>query len=144
MVSEPVGEFVAIEPASGKIEHKALLGIDGGIDLGAVEYQERLHGGMPDALVAIDKGVALNQRHTQRRGLLRESGVQLITTERGLGLGDCRLQRTEVPNAGRPTGRLEEAAVAELRSAAAVVLTPSRSEEAFPYAALDALAAGVS
>jgi len=89
MVSEPVGQFVAIEPASGEIEYKALLGIDGGIDLGTVEYQERFPGGMPDALVAIDKWVALNQRHTQHRGLLRERGIQVITTECGLGLGDC-------------------------------------------------------
>ena len=109
MVSEPVGQFVAIEPASGEIEYKALLGIDGGIDLGTVEYQERFHGGMPDALVAIDKWVALNQRHTQHRGLLRERGIQVITTECGLGLGDCGLQRTEVPDAGRAPGRLEEA-----------------------------------
>ncbi len=33
MVSEPVGQFAVIEPASGAIEYKALLGIDGGIDL---------------------------------------------------------------------------------------------------------------
>src|SRR3989442_5458381 len=61
-----------IEPASGQIEYKALLGVDGGIDLGTVEYQECLHGGMPDTLVAIDERMALSQRETQRRGLLSE------------------------------------------------------------------------
>jgi hypothetical protein len=76
MASEPVGQLAAIEPASGEIENEAFLGIDGGIDLAAVQYQECLHGGMPDALVAIDERVALNQRKTQRRGLLSESGIQ--------------------------------------------------------------------
>jgi hypothetical protein len=42
MLTEPVGQLAAIESACGEIEHKALLGIDGGIDLGAVEYQECL------------------------------------------------------------------------------------------------------
>ena len=55
------------------------------------------------------KRVALNQRQTQRRGLISERGVQVTTTERGLRLGDCGLQRTEVPDAGRAPGRLEEA-----------------------------------
>jgi hypothetical protein len=36
MVSEPVGQLAAIEPTSGEIDYEALLGIDGGIDLGAV------------------------------------------------------------------------------------------------------------
>src|SRR5206468_9142982 len=111
MVAEPVGQFAPIEPASGQIEYKALLGVDGGIDLGTVEYQECLHGGMPDTLVAIDERMALNQRQTQRRGLLSESGIQVTTTERGLGLGDCGLQRTEVPDAGRAPGRPEEAPI---------------------------------
>src|SRR2546422_2224788 len=109
MLTEPVGQLAAIESACGEIEHKALLGIDGGIDLGAVEYQERLHGGMPDALVAIDERVALNQRQAQRRALINEGGIQVNTIERGLGLGDGGLQRTKVPDAGRATSRLEEA-----------------------------------
>src|SRR5439155_20667503 len=93
------------------IEYEALLGIDGGIDLCTVEHQECLHGGVPNALVAIDERVALNQRQAQRRGLVSESGIQVTTTERGLRLGDCGLQRPEVPDAGRAAGRLEEAPV---------------------------------
>ena len=58
MLTEPVGQLAAIESACGEIEHKALLGIDGGFDLGAVEYQERLHGGMSHPFVAIDERVA--------------------------------------------------------------------------------------
>ena len=43
----------------------------------------------------------------------------------------------------RFTGPISEAELARLRARAAVVLVPSRSDDAFPYAALDALAAGV-
>src|SRR5438477_497860 len=89
MVSEPVGQLAAIEPVSGKIEYEALLGIDGGIDLCTVEHQECLHGGVPNALVAIDERVALNQRQAQRRGLVSESGIQVTTTERGLRPRRC-------------------------------------------------------
>ena len=109
MLTEPVGQLAVIEPALGEIEHNALLRIGGSIDFAAVEDEEGLHGGMPDALVAIDKRVALDQRQTQRRGLLRDSGIQVSATERGLGLGDCRLQRAEVPDAGRAACRLQEA-----------------------------------
>src|SRR5207249_10011945 len=106
MVAEPVGQFAPIEPASGEIEYKALLGVDGGIDLRTVEYQECLHGGMPDTLVAIDERIALNQRQTQRRGLLSESGIQVTTTDRGLRLCASGLQLTELPDAGRSPDRL--------------------------------------
>jgi len=106
---EPVDQLTTIEPAPGEIEYEALLGIDGGLDLPAVEHQECLHCGMPNALVAIDERVALNQRQTQRRSLVSKSRIQLSTTERGPGLGDCRFQRPEVPNAGCAAGRLEEA-----------------------------------
>ena len=64
---------------------------------------------MPDPFVAIDERVALNQRQTQRRGLLSESRIQVTTIERGRGLGNCGLQRPEVPEAGRASGRLKEA-----------------------------------
>lgn len=43
----------------------------------------------------------------------------------------------------RFAGRLDRAALAEVRRRAGVVLVPSRSEEACPYAALEALADGV-
>jgi glycosyltransferase involved in cell wall biosynthesis len=41
------------------------------------------------------------------------------------------------------TGRVDPGTLAELRRGAGVVLVPSRSEDSFPYAALDALADGV-
>ncbi len=61
MVTKPVGQVRPIDPASGKIKHEPLLVIDAGGDLGAVEDEEGLHGGVRDALVAVDERVVLNQ-----------------------------------------------------------------------------------
>jgi hypothetical protein len=101
MVSEPVGEFAAIEPPSREIEYETLLGIDGGIDLRAVEYQECLHGGMPDALVTINEGVSLNQRQTQSRSLLGESGIQSLPPNVALGwaTADSSAPKSRTPGA---------------------------------------------
>jgi hypothetical protein len=55
--------------------------------------------------------VDLKQGQTQRCGLLSESGLQVTTTECGLGLRDCRLERTEVPNAGRAACHVQEASM---------------------------------
>jgi len=109
MLTQPVGQLAVIEPARREVQHDLLLRIRGGIDFAAVEDQESLHGGMPDAFVAIDERVALNQGQTERCGLLSESGMQVTTTKRRLGLGDCRLQRPEVPDARRSACRLQEA-----------------------------------
>ena len=101
MVSEPVGQLATIEPPSGEIEYQALLGIDGGIDLRAVEYQECLHGGMPDALVAIDKRVALNQRQTQHRGLLGDTRYKSPPPNVALGwaTADSSAPKSRIPGA---------------------------------------------
>src|SRR5574341_884241 len=109
MLTEPAGQLAVIEAACGKIKHDALLLIGGCIDFRTVEDHEGLQGGMPDALVAVDERVALNQGQTQRCGLLGESGIQVTTTERGLGLGDCGLERSKVPDASRAACRLQEA-----------------------------------
>jgi glycosyltransferase involved in cell wall biosynthesis len=71
----------------------------------------------------------------------RAAGVPLVVTGEGPDLPRLRAlaQAADV----RFTGRLDPAALAELRRGAGVVLVPSRWEEPCPYSALDALAAGV-
>src|SRR5436309_6604428 len=108
VLTKPVGQPAVVEATCGEIEHEVFLRIGDGIDLVTGEDEESLHGAMPDALVAIDERVALNQGQTRCRGLLGKSGVQVTTTECGFGLGDCRLKRTEVPNAGRAACRRQE------------------------------------
>jgi glycosyltransferase involved in cell wall biosynthesis len=71
----------------------------------------------------------------------RRAGVPLVVA--GDGPDSARLKELAAGAEVRFTGRLTENALAQVRARAGVMLVPSRSEEAFPYAALDALAAGV-
>jgi glycosyltransferase involved in cell wall biosynthesis len=71
----------------------------------------------------------------------RAAAVPLVIA--GDGPDRVRLQALAEGADVRFTGRLEQRALAELRAGAGVVLIPSRSEEACPYAALDALADGL-
>ena len=92
VLTKPVDQMAAPDPTSREIEDQAFLVIDGGVDLAAVEDEERLHGGVPNTLVAIDKRVALDQRETQRRRFLNQRGLQIDAPEGRLGLGGRRLK----------------------------------------------------
>ena len=61
MLTKPVDRVAAPDPVSREIKDQVFLVIDGGADLGAVEDEERLHGGVPSTLVAIDTRVAAMQ-----------------------------------------------------------------------------------
>jgi len=71
----------------------------------------------------------------------RAAGVPLVIA--GEGPDRERLHGLAVGGDVRFAGHLEPGALAQLRRRAGVVLVPSRWEEPCPYAALDALAAGV-
>jgi glycosyltransferase involved in cell wall biosynthesis len=71
----------------------------------------------------------------------RAAGVPLVIA--GDGPDEPRLRRLAAGADVRFTGLLRPDAMAELRGQAAVVLVPSRCEEACPYAVLDAFAAGI-
>jgi glycosyltransferase involved in cell wall biosynthesis len=70
-----------------------------------------------------------------------QAAVPLVVA--GEGPDEARLRRVAAGADVRFTGRLEPHALADVRRGAAAVLVPSRWEEPCPYAALDALAAGV-
>ena len=101
MLTKPVDQVTASDAAGCEIEHEALLVVYAGIDFAAVENEEDLHGGVSDAFVAIDKGVALNQREGERSGLLNQRGIQIAATERGLGLADrgSSTPKSRIPDA---------------------------------------------
>ncbi len=71
----------------------------------------------------------------------RAAGVPLVVA--GEGPDEARLRGLAAGGDVRFTGLLSGEALTQLRARAGVVLVPSRWEEPCPYAALDALAAGV-
>ena len=70
MLTEPGGELTSIDPTSGQIEHEALLIVESGIKVHAVQHETRLHGGMADALVPVDERMVRDQREAEGRRLL--------------------------------------------------------------------------
>src|SRR3990167_3113786 len=111
MATKPVGEGTAGGPAGGEIEHEALLVVHRAIDVRAVQDQTRRHRRMCHALVAINERVALHQREAKRRSFLSERGIQVDTAERGFGLSDSGLKRSDIAGARGAAGRFEEAAM---------------------------------
>ena len=71
----------------------------------------------------------------------RAADVPLVIAGDGPDRG--RLERLGMQSAVSFVGHVPQGELERLRSGAGVVLVPSRSHEAFPYAALDALADGV-
>jgi len=65
---EPVDQLTAPDPTRSEIEHETLLVVDGSVDLGAVENEDGLHGGVSSAFVAIEERVALDQRERPASG----------------------------------------------------------------------------
>jgi glycosyltransferase involved in cell wall biosynthesis len=71
----------------------------------------------------------------------RATGVPLVIA--GTGPDHARLEQLAAGADVRFTGRLGPEPLAALRAGAAAALVPSRSEEACPYAVLEAMAAGL-
>lgn len=71
----------------------------------------------------------------------RDAGVPLVIA--GSGPDRARLEGLAAGAPVRFTGHLAPAALADLRAGAAAALVPSRSEEACPYAVLEAMASGL-
>jgi len=70
MLTQPVDKVGSIDTASGEIQDESFLIVDRGVDLRAVENEKCFHGSVPYSLVAIDKGVVLNQREAERCRLI--------------------------------------------------------------------------
>ena len=71
----------------------------------------------------------------------RAAGVPLVIA--GIGPDESRLRRLAGDGDVRFTGMLARDELARVRTAAALVLAPSRSDDACPFAVVEALAAGV-
>jgi hypothetical protein len=112
---QKIQKFGSVQPAGGQMHHDAFLIIDVGIDLGAVQNEERLHGGMADALVPVDEGVVLDQGEAKGGRILSQRRVQVGPVERRPGQSQGRFQRSEIANPSRTARGLEESPV-KLRS----------------------------
>ena len=66
---------------------------------------------MTDALIAINKGMILNQRKTQTSNLQQKVRIQIETTKGLQRLGEGSFQQAEIPDSSRTTALLNEAAV---------------------------------
>lgn len=56
VLTEPGGELPSVDAAGRQIQHDAFLFIKAGVNLCAVQHEERLRRGMADALVPSTKG----------------------------------------------------------------------------------------
>ena len=111
MLTQPVDKVGSIDTASGEIQDESFLIVDRGVDLRAVENEKCFHGSVPYSLVAIDKGVVLNQREAERCRLINQRGIQIGAAKGSLRLDDRRLKCAKITDAGCAAGGLEEASM---------------------------------
>ncbi len=102
MLTEPVGQIAAADPAGGEIEHEALLFIDRGIDLGSVKNQEGFHGSMPRALVAVDKRVTANRAKHSAAAFSINAGYRSVPPNVALGWAMADSSAAKSRNPGAP------------------------------------------
>jgi hypothetical protein len=103
--------LVSFDTARSKIQDETFLILDGCLNFRAIQDENRHHRRMSDALVAIDKGMPLDQREAQRGGHLSQRGIQINTTEGGLRLRDRRLKRSEITKSHRAAGYLKDSSM---------------------------------
>jgi hypothetical protein len=108
---KPAGQLSSADAARGEVEHETLLIVDGGINLGAVEQKKGGHRSVSQALVSVDKRMALSEREAQRRCLLDHIAVEVTSSERGSRLGHSRFEGCQVTKSGGTTSRCEHETV---------------------------------
>jgi hypothetical protein len=69
VLTQPATSWASVDPPGGQLQHDALLITHGGVDLRAVQNEERFHRRMPDTLVAVDKRVVSHERKAESRRL---------------------------------------------------------------------------
>jgi hypothetical protein len=74
VLTKPVDQLSAADPTRCEIEHETFLVVDGSVDLGAVENEEGLHGGVSGTFVAIDKRVAWTNENARAAAFSIKAG----------------------------------------------------------------------
>jgi hypothetical protein len=101
MLTKPVGQLRTFDPASGEIEYETLLIFYKRIDLTAVENQERLHGGVADALVPSTNGWLRTSEKPRTAALSISVGYRSTPPNVALGwaIADSRAPKSRMPDA---------------------------------------------
>ena len=89
--------------AAGDAEHEVDELVVAGADTNAVQPKEGEAACQPDALVAVDERVVLDEMEQIRSGLLRKGRVQELAFERHLRHRERRLEEATVADAQRPS-----------------------------------------
>jgi hypothetical protein len=87
VASEPDGKILVPTAPGRDIENQLLLLIGCRDDVDAVQHEERCHCRVPNALVAIDERMVLDQRSTEGCRLVKQSRLKVLPVECHSGLG---------------------------------------------------------
>jgi len=101
VTDDPLMEQFPRQFSPSKLKHDPLLLVHRCLESEPIEGKEDLHGGVPRALVSVLEWVIADQRETQRRSFFRSARVQVLAAEGGLGLGNGRLECSEVADSAR-------------------------------------------
>ena len=93
---DPRLQASAVANAGGDLNDHFLGLVHRHLDAPPVEPKERDYGRVPDPLVPIHEWVVLDQEETERRGLARQTWVEVFTAEGLSRLGDRRFQSTKI------------------------------------------------
>jgi len=96
MGADPLQQLVPAGGASGDGENDRFARIDLGGQLGAIEHQKCFERRVTDALIAVDKGMIVDQRERERGGLRRQVRIEVLARERRPRLRHRRFQCTEI------------------------------------------------
>lgn len=141
---EHTDRFVVVSEAHGARLHELGLPADRSVTLSNFVPADRF---ASDSRAGDGSYALISGRLVEEKGFdtaiiaARAAGVPLVIA--GVGPDEGRLRRLATGGDVTFRGLLEPDALAEVRRGAAVVLAPSRSEEACPYSVLDAHATGV-
>ena|GEM_PF-5455788 len=81
MLLNPPRKLLAGELATRHVENNHLLFIDRSGEFVAVQEKYRFKGGMAGSFIAVEEWVILNEKESQRGGLLHHRGIKILISE---------------------------------------------------------------
>src|SRR6185437_13572884 len=81
MGTHPIGEWWLAEVTRRHFQDNLFLLVYRGVEFVPIQHEERFHCRLTDALITVNKRMILDQRESQRSGLVRQSGVEILPAE---------------------------------------------------------------